>query len=45
MVGDVRFKDADGFVYAVAPVPGGVGTVTTAVLMDNLAEAAMRSAK
>ncbi|PWM67327.1 MAG: bifunctional 5,10-methylene-tetrahydrofolate dehydrogenase/5,10-methylene-tetrahydrofolate cyclohydrolase [Eubacteriales Family XIII. Incertae Sedis bacterium] len=45
MVGDVRFKDADGFVYAAAPVPGGVGTVTTAVLMDNLAEAAMRSAK
>ncbi len=36
MIGDVKFDDANGFVKAVTPVPGGVGAVTTAVLMDNL---------
>lgn len=42
MVGDVDFAAAEPVVYAVTPVPGGVGAVTTAVLAANVAEAAAR---
>jgi methylenetetrahydrofolate dehydrogenase (NADP+)/methenyltetrahydrofolate cyclohydrolase len=42
LVGDVDFKDAEGTVAAVTPVPGGVGTVTTSVLMKHVVEAADR---
>jgi len=40
LVGDVRFEDAELIVKAVTPVPGGVGTVTTSVLVSNVVKAA-----
>ncbi len=40
MCGDVAFPEAERCVQAVTPVPGGVGSVTTAVLMDHVAQAA-----
>ena len=43
--GDVDFDAASETAAAVTPVPGGVGSVTTAVLMKHVAEAAERSAK
>ena len=41
-VGDVRFEEAEPVAAAISPVPGGVGTVTTAVLLRHVATAAMR---
>lgn len=38
IVGDVS-QDAAGSVAAISPVPGGVGTLTTAVLFENLLHA------
>lgn len=43
LVGDVDFSAADGVVRAITPVPGGVGSVTTAILARHVAEAAERS--
>jgi methylenetetrahydrofolate dehydrogenase (NADP+)/methenyltetrahydrofolate cyclohydrolase len=43
LVGDVGFEDADGLVDAVTPVPGGVGAVTTSVLMKHVIAAAQRA--
>ncbi|MDR2197218.1 MAG: bifunctional 5,10-methylenetetrahydrofolate dehydrogenase/5,10-methenyltetrahydrofolate cyclohydrolase [Coriobacteriales bacterium] len=40
LVGDVDFEAASGIVDAITPVPGGVGTVTTSVLMKHVVEAA-----
>ena len=45
LCGDVDFDAASETAAAVTPVPGGVGSVTTAVLMKHVAEAAERSAK
>ncbi len=42
MCGDVKFEDAEAIVGAVTPVPGGVGTVTTSVLVKHVVEAAKR---
>ena len=39
LCGDVNFEDADGFVKAITPVPGGVGGVTTSVLLKNVLSA------
>ena len=36
LVGDVAFQDAEDIVRAVTPVPGGVGSVTTAVLAKHV---------
>ena len=44
LCGDVRWDEADGLVAAATPVPGGVGSVTSAVLADHVAEAARRLA-
>jgi methylenetetrahydrofolate dehydrogenase (NADP+)/methenyltetrahydrofolate cyclohydrolase len=38
----VNAADADAVVAARSPVPGGVGTVTTAVLMSHIVDAAMK---
>lgn len=38
--GDVDFDKVRGIVEAISPVPGGVGPVTTAVLLRNVAQAA-----
>ena len=41
--GDVRFEETAPLVRAIAPVPGGVGSVTTAVLAKHVVEAAERT--
>lgn len=43
LMGDVNAADADALVCAYSPVPGGVGAVTTAVLLRNLVTAAERA--
>ncbi len=43
MVGDADFAAVEPIVGAITPVPGGVGTVTTSVLMAHVVEAAKRS--
>ncbi len=40
IVGDVKLDEAECLVSAVTPVPGGVGSVTTAVLAAHVVEAA-----
>jgi methylenetetrahydrofolate dehydrogenase (NADP+)/methenyltetrahydrofolate cyclohydrolase len=42
MVGDVAFDEVEPIVKAITPVPGGVGTVTTSVLVSHVVEAAVR---
>lgn len=42
MRGDVRTEEAEPVVKAITPVPGGVGSVTTAVLVSHVTEAALR---
>jgi methylenetetrahydrofolate dehydrogenase (NADP+)/methenyltetrahydrofolate cyclohydrolase len=43
LCGDVKFDDAEPIVAAITPVPGGVGTVTTSVLVSHVVEAAKRT--
>ncbi len=43
LVGDVAFDEVEPLVRAITPVPGGVGAVTTAVLMKHVVEAAGRA--
>ena len=43
LCGDVDFAAAEPVVEAITPVPGGVGTVTTSVLVRNVIEAAERA--
>ena len=45
LCGDVKFDEAEPLVGAVTPVPGGVGTVTTNVLVSHVVEAAKRTLK
>lgn len=40
LCGDVDYATLDGKAFAATPVPGGVGTVTTAVLAKHLIQAA-----
>jgi len=40
MCGDVRTAEVESIVEAITPVPGGVGAVTTAVLMNHVVQAA-----
>jgi methylenetetrahydrofolate dehydrogenase (NADP+)/methenyltetrahydrofolate cyclohydrolase len=42
LCGDVRFDEAEPIVAAISPVPGGVGSVTTCVLVSHVVEAAKR---
>lgn len=44
LCGDVDFAAVEPLVGAITPVPGGVGSVTTAVLAKHVVEAAERSA-
>lgn len=44
LCGDVDFDDICKYAEAITPVPGGVGSVTTAVLMKHVAEAAEEAA-
>ena len=43
LCGDVKFEEAEPVVGAITPVPGGVGTVTTSVLVSHVVEAAKRT--
>lgn len=42
LAGDARFAEVEPIVDAITPVPGGVGAVTTSVLMKHVVEAAER---
>ena len=44
LCGDVDYEKAEPVVEAITPVPGGVGSVTTSVLIGHVVEAAMRKA-
>lgn len=44
LVGDVDFDAVEPVVGAITPVPGGVGSLTTAVLMKHVVRAAERAA-
>ena len=43
LTGDVRFDEAEPVVEAITPVPGGVGTVTTSVLVKHVVLAAEKT--
>lgn len=43
LCGDVRFAEAEPIVGAITPVPGGVGSVTTSVLIKHVVDAAQRA--
>ena len=43
LCGDVRFAEAESMVGAITPVPGGVGTVTTSVLVSHVVDAAEKT--
>ena len=43
LCGDVKFEDVEPVVEAITPVPGGVGSVTTAVLAKHVIEAAEKT--
>lgn len=44
LCGDVDFDEVEPIVGAITPVPGGIGSVTTSVLMAHAVEAAERTA-
>jgi methylenetetrahydrofolate dehydrogenase (NADP+)/methenyltetrahydrofolate cyclohydrolase len=44
LVGDVEFESATERASAITPVPGGVGPMTIAMLLDNTVTAAVRAA-
>ena len=43
IAGDAAFEEVEKIVEAITPVPGGVGAVTTSVLMKHVVEAAEKS--
>ena len=45
LCGDVDFDDVKDIVAAISPVPGGVGKMTTAMLMKNCVQAAKEQLK
>ena len=45
IAGDVDYDAVEPLVKAITPVPGGVGSVTTCVLISHVIEAAKRAAK
>lgn len=42
LVGDVLFEDAEPIVTAITPVPGGVGAVTSTILISHVIQAAQK---
>jgi methylenetetrahydrofolate dehydrogenase (NADP+)/methenyltetrahydrofolate cyclohydrolase len=42
LVGDVAFGEVAGHAGAITPVPGGVGPMTIACLLENTVTAALR---
>lgn len=45
LCGDADYEAAQGIVEAITPVPGGVGTVTTSLLVEQVIQAARRRAE
>ncbi len=45
LCGDVKYEAVEPVVEAITPVPGGVGAVTTSVLVGHVVEAARRTVK
>lgn len=45
IAGDAVFGEVEPIVDAITPVPGGIGAITTSVLMKHVIEAAERSCK
>uniref|UniRef100_A0A1B6CS92 C-1-tetrahydrofolate synthase, cytoplasmic n=1 Tax=Clastoptera arizonana TaxID=38151 RepID=A0A1B6CS92_9HEMI len=45
LVGDVAFDEAKEVASVITPVPGGVGPMTVAMLMNNTVQSAVRAAK
>jgi len=45
LCGDVCFDEADGLVDRISPVPGGIGAVTSSLLMLHVAQAAQKQTK
>lgn len=45
LCGDVDFEDVKDIVSAITPVPGGVGAMTVAMLMENLVEGIINMGK
>ena len=45
LCGDVAFDEVEPLVAAITPVPGGVGSVTTAILAKHVVEAAERASR
>ncbi|MDO4554012.1 MAG: bifunctional 5,10-methylenetetrahydrofolate dehydrogenase/5,10-methenyltetrahydrofolate cyclohydrolase [Lachnospiraceae bacterium] len=43
LCGDVNYDEAEKIVDMITPVPGGVGSVTTSVLVGHVVEAALRT--
>ena len=43
LCGDVRFEEVEPIVQAITPVPGGVGSVTTSILVSHVVQAAART--
>jgi len=44
LVGDVCFEEAEPIVSAITPVPGGVGAVTSTILISHVVQAAINQA-
>ena len=42
LCGDVKYDEAEAVVDAITPVPGGVGSVTTSVLLSHVVDAASK---
>lgn len=40
--GDVDYENVEGLVSMITPVPGGVGSVTTTILLNQVVQAAMK---
>ena len=45
LCGDVKYEEAEAVVDAITPVPGGVGSVTTSVLLLHVVDAAAKNAE
>ena len=43
IAGDAKYAEVEPIVDAITPVPGGVGAVTTSVLVGHVVEAAART--
>ena len=45
ITGDVDYKSAEKIVDAITPVPGGIGSVTTSVLMEHVVDAMIKKSQ